>query len=384
MIRMPNTLPSRVVFVGGGHAHLFCLKYAQLLVSNGAHVVLIGPDVYHYYSGMGPGMLSGIYSLAQVRFNVAKLIQSRGGEFIEAEVKTVDAGAKVLGLSNGQSIRYDIVSFNVGSYIPPDLIRGAENIAYPVKPIETMLVLQKEILQRLAGDEFRILLVGACPAGVELAGNIWRLIQHNSGRVQIVLAGSESRILPRTPEKAGVLARQSLASRGIRVLENCRVDSIQNGIARTETGHEIAFDLAVLSVGIRPRNVFGGSGLNVADDGALLVDDFLQSTSHKGVFGGGDCIDLAGRHLDRVGVHAVRQGPVLFHNIQAYMQGKKLKRFKPQKQYMLIFNLGDGNGIFVRGSLVIKGRFALRLKDFIDRRFMARFQVSGELTGEIS
>lgn len=384
MVRMPNTLSPRVVFVGGGHAHLLCLKYAHLLVGKGAQVVLVGPDVYHYYSGMGPGMLSGIYSPAQIRINVAKLIQSRGGEFVEAEVKTIDVDAKVLGLSNGQSILYDIVSFNVGSYIPADLIRGAENIAYPVKPIETMHVLKEEILTRLAGDELRILLVGGGPAGVELAGNIRRLIQNNSGRAQIVLAGSESRILPRTCEKASVLARQSLAGRGIRVLENCRVDSMQNGIARTESGHEIAFDLAVLSVGIRPRNIFGGSGLSVEDDGALLVDEFLQSTSHKGVFGGGDCIALAGRHLDRVGVHAVRQGPVLFHNIQAYMQGKKLKRFKPQKLYMLIFNLGDGNGIFVRGSLVIKGRCAFRLKDFIDRRFMARFQVSGELTEEIS
>jgi hypothetical protein len=47
---------------------------------------------------------------------------------------------------------------------------------------------------------------------------------------------------------------------------------------------------------------------------------------------------------------------------------------------MLIFNMGDGRGILWRNSLVVEGRLAFRLKNYIDRGFMKKFQVSGELT----
>jgi len=47
---------------------------------------------------------------------------------------------------------------------------------------------------------------------------------------------------------------------------------------------------------------------------------------------------------------------------------------------MLIFNMGDGRGILWRNSLVVEGRFAFALKNYIDKGFMKKFQVSGELT----
>jgi hypothetical protein len=40
----------------------------------------------------------------------------------------------------------------------------------------------------------------------------------------------------------------------------------------------------------------------------------------------------------------------------------------------VILNLGDGTGIAWKRSLVWHGRLALRLKEFIDRRFIARYQ----------
>jgi len=42
--------------------------------------------------------------------------------------------------------------------------------------------------------------------------------------------------------------------------------------------------------------------------------------------------------------------------------------------------LGDGRGLAAKRGFVCGGWPAFMLKDFIDRRFMARFQVSGELS----
>jgi NADH dehydrogenase FAD-containing subunit len=105
-----------------------------------------------------------------------------------------------------------------------------------------------------------------------------------------------------------------------------------------------------------------------------MVNNYLQSTSHPDIFGGGDCVTFRNMRLDMVGVYAVRQAPLLLHNIQARLKGGPLKEFVPQKRYLLIFNLGDGKGIFVRSPLVLKGKWAFRLKDFIDKRFISRFQ----------
>jgi NADH dehydrogenase FAD-containing subunit len=372
---MNNSQYFRIFFVGGGHAHLYSLKHADELIQQGAHVSLIGPERYHYYSGMGPGMLSRIYEPHQARVDIQKLTLSRGVNFIRGLVKAIDPAKKTLFLESGETHQYDIVSFNIGSYVPSDLIPGSEKEAFTVKPIENLESLREKILALIQGSIPRLLVVGAGPAGVELSGNIWRLLNENRGEAEIILAGSEDTLLPRFPKKAGLLARKSLMARGVTVLTQCMITSMDRGIARTQNREELAYDTAVLTIGIQPKNVFDGSGIETAPNGSLLVNSFLQSTSHPEIFAGGDCITFKERPLDMVGVYAVRQAPVLFNNICASIQGNPLKKFVPQKKYLLIFNLGDSTGILVRNPIILRSRWFFSLKDRIDRRFISQFQI---------
>ena len=145
-----------------------------------------------------------------------------------------------------------------------------------------------------------------------------------------------------------------------------------------EDGREYFFDLVLLAWGIRPSRLFRESGIPTGPDGGLLVNAYLQSVAHPEVFGGGDCIHFEKRPLDKVGVYAVRQNPILYNNLLAVLEGRDLKSFQPQGTYLLIYNLGNGTGIFYRGNWVLKGRLIFYLKDYIDRKFMRNFQVSGE------
>ena len=45
---------------------------------------------------------------------------------------------------------------------------------------------------------------------------------------------------------------------------------------------------------------------------------------------------------------------------------------------MLIFNMGNGYGLLKRKSLVWHNPLAFIVKDWIDHRFMSRFQICGE------
>jgi NADH dehydrogenase FAD-containing subunit len=366
----------RLVFVGGGHAHIYSLKYADRFIEQGAEVVLIGPDRFHYYSGMGPGMLSRIYEPEKVRFDVQAIIESRGGSFVKGKAAAIEAKNRRLVLEDGKAIDYDVVSCNVGSHVPLQLIPGAEGLAFPVKPIDQLERVRETIIEKIKNGTPNILLIGGGPAGVEMAGNIWRLVRAHKGNAQIILANSTDRLLPNVAARAGRLAEKSLSRRGVKILSNFMAASMDERAVHSQSGDTISYDLAILTIGIVPPRIFVDSGLKTSPDGALLVNDYLQSLDHPEIFGGGDCIAIQGKSLGRVGVYAVREGPILFHNLLARLTGKSIKAFRPQKRYLLIFNMGDGTGIFVRWPLVWQGKLAFRLKNYIDIGFMAKFQVA--------
>ena len=56
-----------------------------------------------------------------------------------------------------------------------------------------------------------------------------------------------------------------------------------------------------------------------------------------------------------------------------------MKRFDTSGVYLLLFNLGNRRAIFLRKGWITCGKFNFLLKDYIDKRFMRKFQLSGEL-----
>jgi len=370
-------MSKHLVLVGGGHAHMAVMINLRDYTERGHKVTLIGPSPYHYYSGMGPGLLSGIYRPQDVRFHVKKMAQDRGASFIQDFVIRIDAERKVLTLKSGSEIQYDVVSFNTGSYVPAhsDAVQG-ENI-FTVKPIENLINLRKMLKACLSTKTPRLLIVGGGAAALELTGNLWRLV-HNLGTAASIAVLGGRHFLSSMPPEAQRYARKSLVTRNIDIVEGANVSRLTDSRAVMEDGRAFPFDLALLAWGIRPSHLFRESGLPTGKDGGLLVNVYLQSVAYPEIFGGGDCISFEKRPLDKVGVYAVRQNPVLYTNLLAALENKALEAFQPQETYLLIFNLGNGTGIFYRAKRVYKGRLIFYLKDYIDRKFMRKFQVSGE------
>jgi NADH dehydrogenase FAD-containing subunit len=322
---------------------------------------------------MGPGLLSRMYTPEQVRFDVKAMIESRGGLFVEGKVVGVNPHTHSLSLESGGEITYDLVSFNVGSHVHTERIPGAKDVVIPVKPIENFEIIRNEILSKLNGTVPRILIVGGGPAGIETAGNIWRLVHNSQGRADIAIVNSGDRLLPTFRKRASQLAEKSLKKRGVHILPQFRVKSVEQRCAVSQSGESVDFDIAVLATGVSPPTIFARSGLKTSEDGALLVNDYLQSIEHPEIFGGGDCVTLQGKGLPRIGVYAVRQAPLLFHNLFASLNGRALKPFHTKRHYGLILNMGDGRGMYMGRFIVWSGRLAFRLKDRIDRRFMEMF-----------
>lgn len=372
-----------LVLTGGGHAHLTTISAIRSLVNRGHDVTVIAPSDYHYYSGMAPGMLSGIYRPQEIRFNIRKLATGRGGRFILGKVVRVNADRSEVVLKDGQRIPYDVVSFNVGSVIPPDrpLINGGS--VFTVKPIDRVLAGRNAILdlwnQRKSTTPLDLSVVGGGPAGVEMAGALWRLTTDKGITCRITLL-TGGNLLEHFSHRLRTRVIKSLSKRGIRIQELSHVSSIEPSHIVLEDKSTVRADIIFLATGVTPSGLFKDSGIPTAEDGGLLVNDYLQSVEYPRIFGGGDCITIQGLNLARVGVYAVRQNPLLLHNLSAALENKPLQKFNPgNPDFLLILNLGDSTAVFKKGEWVWKGALAFRLKDFIDRRFMRKFQLSGEL-----
>lgn len=347
-------------------------------IKRGHRVTLISPSPYHYYSGMGPGLLAGIYQPQEVRFHIKKMVETRGAEFIEGKVARIDAQNRILHLADGGTVGYDVASFNTGSNVPMTGIASSGDAVIPVKPIINLYNASLSISRLAAAKGLNIVVVGGGPAGVEIAANVWRLIESINASANISLI-TGSQMLSGFPDKARRLVMESLSARSIEVIEGVRVESLKDKGAVLPDGRKLRFDFAFIAVGVRPSEIFKASGLPTGDQGGLLVNDHLQSAAFPELFGGGDCIDMQAHSLAKVGVHAVRQNPLLKHNLMVALEGGTMRTFIPSQDYMLILNLGNNKGVLKKRNWVWDGWFSFLLKDYIDRRFMKKFQVSGEL-----
>jgi NADH dehydrogenase FAD-containing subunit len=371
-------MKKHLVFVGGGHAHLTSLLKVRDYTDRGHPVTLISSSRYHYYSGMGPGMLAGIYRPQELRFHIRKMAEDRGAVFLEDEVIRIEPLNRKLFLKSGKEVVYDVVSFNTGSEINNGTGNATSENVYTVKPIINLLRARVTILEQIRKRALRIVVIGGGPAGVEVAGNAWRLVSNNKEESGIsLIAGTE--LLKNMPGRVCRLVRSSFQKRNIRIIEGLRMKNLENNTIVLDNGHEIPFDIALIATGVSPAPLFRESGLATGADGGLLVNSRLQSVEFPEIFGGGDCISLKDQPLSKVGVYAVRQNPVLHKNLLASLEGAELTTFMPQKNYLLIFNLGNNRGVFWRKNIVWDGRLAFLMKDYIDRKFMRSFQVSGEL-----
>ncbi len=106
------------------------------------------------------------------------------------------------------------------------------------------------------------------------------------------------------------------------------------------------------------------------------MESTLQVQGHPELFAAGDCASLRGAPgLPRAGVYAVRQGPVLAFNLAAFLAGRPLRRYRPQRDFLTLVNFADGSAAGGKWGVAFEGRWVMRLKDRIDRRFVGRYRV---------
>ncbi|GIL40066.1 NAD(P)/FAD-dependent oxidoreductase [Roseiterribacter gracilis] len=348
---------TRLVFVGAGHGHLYALKRAQLLVDAGAQITVIAPDDF-WYSGLATGMVGGRWSPEDDRIALDRLL--RGVTWLRESATDIDRTQ--VRCSSGQSVPFDLLSLDVGSVVAAlPGIDDDDPRNFAAKPIARLADLRGAV----EAKPQRVLVVGGGPSAIELAANI-------AAHPQATVTLAAARFLPGLPRRAAAFVASHLTARGV-TLRPVNVARIVDDMAWTDNG-PIGFDLLVRATGLHALPLLAGLGLEL-QDGALVVGDDLAASGDARVHAVGDCAAVAGTRLPMIGVHAVRQAPVLFANLNAKLRAvPPQRRYRAQKHALLILNLGDGTGLATWRRFWLAGRAMRWLKDRIDRAFLARYR----------
>lgn len=365
-----------LVLVGGGHSNIEVLRQFAMRRLAGARVTLISEHSTSAYSGMLPGHVAGHYEADEIHIDLRRLAAAAGARFIRARAIGLDPDAGRIELSGRPALAYDRLSLNIGSTPHTRAVPGAIDHAVPVKPIDQFLRRWAELVAEPAtgttGKPLRVGVVGGGAAGVEVVLALsHRLGAESDHSLTLLEAGPQ--ILAGLGPRARRILTSVMAGRGISTRPGHAVASVGPTGVTLDDGSHLAFDITVWATGAAAPAWLAETGLARDEGGFIQVDDHLRSVSHPEIFAAGDAAMIEGTTLPRSGVYAVRQGGVLADNLRRELLGQPTRPFKPQRRFLRLIATGPRHAVATRGGLALSGAWAWRWKDWIDRRFMARY-----------
>ncbi|HRE86079.1 MAG: selenide, water dikinase SelD [Candidatus Accumulibacter sp.] len=371
-----------IVLVGGGHSHVVVLRRFAMRPLPGVRLTVICSDTHTPYSGMLPGYIAGHYSHDEVHIDLRRLAEFAGARYFREQVIGLDRVQRKVLCARRPPVAYDRLSINIGSMPAVNQVEGAAEHAIPVKPIrrfnEHWLALLERVREHRGAKTIAI--VGAGAGGVELSlamhhrlRNELRRLGRDPGELRFHLFSAEPEILPTHNARVRRAFEQVLAERAVVVHRDAKVSAVASGQLRTAGGETLAVDEIVWVTQAGGADWLRDTGLALDDRGFIQVRDSLQTVSDAHIFAAGDCASMIDRALEKAGVFAVRQGRPLADNLRRSVLGQPLRAYHPQARWLALISTGDRYAIASRGGLHTAGAWVWRWKDWIDRRFMARF-----------
>lgn len=332
----------------------------------GVRVTLIDPAPAAAYSGMLPGFVAGHYSQDTLEIDLVRLARWAGARFIQGAVQDIDRAHKSLVVPGRAPIAYDIASLDVGiTSVMPDL-PGFSSHAVPAKPLGPFA--QRWSAFRSGTGHARIAVIGAGVAGVELALAMAHAMK-SAGRSATITLVDKGGALTAVRKSTAAILRRELTTSGILLSENKEPIRINPETVLFADGSTLNADLVVGAAGAQPHSWLGQTGLT-DDAGFIAVNPYLQSAD-PAIFAVGDCAAMIETPRPKAGVYAVRQAPVLLHNVRAALsETGGLRCYTPQKDYLKLISLGAKNAVGERLGIPLQGPWVWRWKDRIDQRFM--------------
>jgi pyridine nucleotide-disulfide oxidoreductase family protein len=360
-------MKKRLVLLGGGHANLHVLEALAHSPLHDCQITLVSPWHEQMYSGMLPGWIAGHYRLDECQISLDRLATAAGADFLCTAARSIDADRKRVCLDGGSTISYDLLVVDVGSALRTETLLCESEYAVPLRPAHHFAERYRRFV---VGDGAGpVAVVGGGMGGVEVACALRSAPGRN---IEVKAFVGQSGLAPNQSRPLRTRLFHALERRGVEVITET-VRQADSTHVETPEGRRYEASFVVLATGPQAPRLLYGSGLELDPAGYLKVDACLRSLSHPDVLAAGDCASLPFRSVIKSGVYAVRQGPVLAHNVRAVVTGRTLRRFRPQRRALYLISTGPRHAIATWGPFSWEGEWVWKWKDSIDRRFVQRF-----------
>jgi selenide,water dikinase len=368
MHQPPLPLTQDLVLIGGGHTHALVLRKWAMKPLPGARLTLINPGPTAPYSGMLPGFVAGHYTRDQLDIDLVRLAQFANARLILGSVTGIDPARGTVHIDTHPLIGFDACSVDVGITSDMPALPGFADHAIPAKPLGPFAAKWDSFRNRIGPANVAI--IGGGVAGAELAMAMAHALKKRNRPATIHLIDNAT-ALSALPAKSADKLRDAMKSLNIILHENTQITHLGKDTITLDDGSSITAQFITGAAGARPYPWLAQTGLTT-HDGFLTVNDRLQ-TSDPRIFAVGDCAHMSHAPRPKAGVYAVRQAPVLFHNLASSLSGGPLKTYVPQKDYLKLISLGKKSALGDRFGLTFTGPWVWGWKDRIDRKFMDQF-----------
>ena len=377
---LEDSQSKNIVLLGIGHTNAHVVQQWARDPIAGYKLICISRFPTAAYSGMLPGTLGGQFSNGEMRIDLRALATRAGADLVLADTNGLDLETGEIQFTDRNPIQFDVLSAGVGSMPAGWQQHRPSPLLVPVKPMQTFLSrLHSHLLgaERTGGEEpLRVAIVGGGVASVEIALCLQQQCEKRRPRLEVAIEifTSGDHIAEGMRGRSVRRLEELLTHRGIAIRPGHRVTEVGQADIATEDGRRHRSDCVIWATGASAPPVLGRLGLRTDERGFLATSNTLQSLSDPRVFAVGDSGTIIRSPAPKAGVYAVRQSPILWHNLRALVDGGQLRTFTPQQDFLKLLNTGDGKVLLEYGWLTIHARWCWLLKTWIDKRFVRKFQ----------
>jgi len=384
----------KVVIAGCGFGGIDVAVSIKKKLGSKVSVLAINKSSYHTLNGALPEVISRKMSISDVNVPLGPYFRIFGVEFMKDTITTIDPKKKVLHTKEHGEVHFDYLLIDMGK-IPNDFgIVGLRDHAFALKPVERCVALadhiEKQFKQyhhmdakkRVQAMSFTV--GGAGFSGIEVMTEIVDLTKELAKQYRVPLHALSYFLLDAAPDLAGPFGRRTgkkleriLEKKNIRLMLSQKITKVEKESIHLGEDHIIPCRTLVWAGGFKAHPLLKESGFTVDNSGAIIVDDYLRAKEFPYIFATGDDASFVDPHTHRsvanTALVAVIEEPVVVKNICASIEGAKLQRFSPKKNYAYYLTLGGNNAMWIYGKISFTGKFFYRLKHRIHSKYASKY-----------
>jgi len=366
---------TRLVILGAG----FAGRTVAARMQSSAAVTAIDRENYSLFTPMLPEVASGSIEPRHIAAPLRTALPKSTVEF--AEIEAVDVERCTITVRDRifdrtKSIAYDHLVIALGATTTMHHVPGAHDNAYPLRTLEDASRLRDRILGVLeiaattddTSERARLcafVVIGGGFTGVEAAGELLSYLRTitrfypivEAEDVSVTLVAGGDRLLEQLPERLGRRAAEMLHERGVRIVRDDDVASVDGGGATLKSGLRLETRTVIWSAGVKPSPLLEKIDVPRSKHGAVVVNADLSVPNRRGIWALGDCAQVpqpSGGFYAQTAQNAVEEGRLLARNLSASLRGRPTKPFAYESRGMMA-SIGAREGIAEIGGRTLTG-----------------------------